>query len=125
MTLPDYTSYAQRLRGIRFQCHIGASLEERAVAQEILVDVDLELSTADLPTRDALDEVLSYDTVACIVVELGKEQHYRLLETYAQRVTAALLARTTARSVRVSVTKKHVPTTHPVDIAAVDVSANR
>ncbi len=118
---PPCSSYTLRLRGVRFQGHIGASLEERAVRQEILVDVDLACDAASLPAHDMLDEVLSYDTIACCVVDVGLAQPYRLLETYVQRVAQRLMQNTRALNVRVAATKKHVPTTHPVDRADVEV----
>lgn len=118
-------SYTQRLRGIRFQGHVGASIEERAVRQEIIVDVDVELPLSTMPCNDALEEVLSYDLIACCVVEEGVAEPYRLLETYVRRVLQRLLASTTALSVRVAATKRHVPTTYPVDAAMVELSASR
>ena len=118
---PNFSSYTLRLRGIRFQGHIGASLEERAVRQEILVDVDVECDATSLPVQDVLEEVLSYETIACCVVDVGVAQPYRLLETYVQRVAQALMQSTPALKVRISATKKHVPTTHPVDRAEVEV----
>lgn len=122
---PSTQSYSLRLRGIRFQGHIGASREERAVAQEILVDVDVHLPVQMLPKLDALEEVLSYDLVACCVVDAGVAQPYRLLETYVDRVATSLLEQTRALSVRVAATKRHVPTTHPVDSAIVEVVRTR
>jgi len=118
--------YTLGLRKVRFQAHIGASRKERAIRQELLVDVDLVLPVSALPRRDRRRDVVDYDAVACAVVEeSAAEGGFALLETYAARVAARLLAQTPARRVRVAVTKAKVPTTHPVEAAVVEVVAVR
>lgn len=117
--------YTLRLRGVRFQGHVGASREERAVPQEIVVDVDLSLPVLSLPKRDRLKEIVSYDTIASSVVEEGQVEAYRLLETYVTRVVARLLDETGAFRIRVAATKKRVPTRYPVASASVELVGTR
>src|SRR4051794_40784578 len=88
---PVVREYTLRLRGIRFQANIGTSREERAVLQEILVDVELTLPTASLPRKDRRQDVVDYDAVATCEVEAGSSQPHRLLETYVTRVVGRLL----------------------------------
>jgi dihydroneopterin aldolase len=117
--------YTLRLSGIRFRAKVGASRSERAIPQELVVDVELTLPVDALPQHDARREVVDYDKVASLVVEEGLAEPYRLLETYAQRLVARLLEQTPALRVRVAATKLRVPTTHSVDRAAVEISAAR
>lgn len=124
-TMPIIQAYTLRLRRISFEAHIGVSLEERGAGQELLVDVDLFFSVDDLPELDALDEAIDYDGAVRKVVEEGTAQSYRLLETYARRVVARLLADLPVSKVRVAVTKKHVPTQYPVAEAIVELIGAR
>jgi dihydroneopterin aldolase len=124
---PDvlFDAYAVRLRAIRFQARFGVTRGERAAPQDVLVDVDLELPVSSLPARDRVEDVISYDQVACIVVEVGTAKPHRLLETYAAEVVKRLLADTPAKTARVAVTKVRVPTTYPVGAAIVELFGRR
>jgi dihydroneopterin aldolase len=117
--------YALRLRQIRFETHIGVSAEERAVGQELVVDVDLTLAAEAIPIRDVLSEAVDYETIVECVVEEGIWGTHQLLETYVRRVITRLLAELPVESVRVAVTKKKVPTRHPVGEAIVELVASR
>jgi 7,8-dihydroneopterin aldolase/epimerase/oxygenase len=122
VTLHEYTL---RLHGVRFRANLGASPSERAIPQEIVVDVELALPVASLPPRDHKREVVDYDAVARVVVEEGLAAPYRLLETYARRLLGRLLEETPALRVRITAQKLRVPTQHSVDRAVVELVATR
>lgn len=117
--------YRLRVHAIRFRAKVGASRTERAMPQELLVDVELELPVSAFPKRDQRREVVDYDGVVRLVVEVGQLEPYRLLETYSERVLERLLAETPASRARVSVTKLRVPSTHSVDRAVVELVGSR
>lgn len=117
--------YTMRLHGIRFRTNVGASRSERAIMQELVVDVDLHLPLSSLPERDDRREVVDYDAVSRIVVAEGTNNTYRVLEVYVQRLVVRLLEQTPAQRVRVAVTKLRVPTLHSVDRAIVEIVAER
>ena len=117
--------YTLRLEGVRFRTNMGASHSERSLPQEIIVDVELTLPVEALPGRDRRRDAIDYDTVATLVVEVGRAEPYRLLETCARRLTERLLAETPALRVKVAVTKRLVPTVHDVDRAVVELVASR
>ncbi len=117
--------YTLRLHGIRFRTHLGASHSERALPQEIVVDVDLTLPVAALPPRDRRQDAVDYDAIATLVVQEGQAERYRLLETYARRLVERLMAETPAVVVRVAAAKARVPTKHDVGRAIVELVARR
>jgi dihydroneopterin aldolase len=117
--------YTLRLQGIRFRTHLGASHSERSLPQEIVVDVELALPPAALPAHDRRQDVVDYDAIVGLVVEEGKAERYRLLETYARRLVERLLSETPALRVRVAATKARVPTAHDVGCAVVELIARR
>jgi len=117
--------YTLRLHAVRFRANLGASHSERALPQEIVVDVELTLPVSAFPKRDVRRDAVDYGTVADMIVEEGGAASYRLLETYAQRLVGRLLRETPALRVRVSATKLRVPTSHSVDRAVVELVADR
>jgi 7,8-dihydroneopterin aldolase/epimerase/oxygenase len=117
--------YTLRLHGVRFRANLGASHSERALPQEIVVDVELILPLTAFPKRDVRRDAVDYGAVAEWVVEEGRAEPYRLLETFAQRLVDRLLRETPALRVRVSATKLRVPTSHSVDRAVVELVAHR
>ncbi len=117
--------YTLRLHGVRFRANLGASHSERALPQEIVVDVELTLPLSAFPKRDVRRDAVDYGAVAAMVVEEGGAASYRLLETYAQRLIERLLRETPALKARVAATKLRVPTSHAVDRAVVELVAER
>jgi dihydroneopterin aldolase len=113
--------YVLRLQAIRFRANLGASSSERAIPQEIVVDVELTLPVSAMPEHDNKRDVVDYNAVANLVVEEGLAKPWRLLETYAARLVEQLLEKTPALRVKISATKLRVPTTHSVDKAIVEL----
>ena len=74
-----------------------------------------------LAKRDTKREVIDYDLVVRLVVEVGLAEPYRLLEIYAQRLLERLLVETPALRVRVAATKLRVPSTYSTDKAIVEL----
>ena len=118
-------AYTLRVDGIRFRANLGASHSERSLPQEIVVDVELTLPLTALPKRDRRPDAVDYDAVAGVVVEQGRAERYRLLETYVQRLIERLMEATPAVRIRVAATKLRMPTVHNVDRAVVEMVAVR
>jgi 7,8-dihydroneopterin aldolase/epimerase/oxygenase len=127
MDYPDLMlrEYTLRLQGVRFRANLGVSHSERALPQEIVVDVELSLPVSAFPKRDVRRDAVDYGAVADIIVEEGRAEPYRLLETFAQRLIDRLMRETPALKARVSTTKLRVPTSHSVDRAVVELVATR
>jgi dihydroneopterin aldolase len=117
--------YVLRLQAIRFRANLGASSSERAIPQEIVVDVELTLPVSAMPAHDNKRDVVDYNAVANLVVDEGLAKPWRLLETYAARLVEQLLEKTPAVRVKISATKLRVPTTHSVDKAIVELVGTR
>ncbi len=117
--------YTLRLEGVRFRTNMGASHSERSLPQEIVVDVELMLPIDALPGHDRRRDAVDYDAVVSLVVEEGRAEPYRLLETYVRRLTERLLAETPAQRVRVAAAKLRVATVQRVDRAVVELVATR
>jgi dihydroneopterin aldolase len=101
---------------------MGVSDAERALPQELVVAVDLELAGALCPSADELEKAADYAEIVRAADELARERPYRLLETFALRVARQLGNRWPgAERVRVAVTKAAVPVLPVTDEATVEV----
>jgi dihydroneopterin aldolase len=115
--------YALRIRGTRVQSHMGVSDSERAVAQELVVAVDVELPGEAYPMADELGRAADYAAVVALADGTARERAYRLLETFAFRVATRLGDHfPLAERVRVAVTKANVPVTPRTDEATAEVT---
>ncbi len=97
------------LRGIQFFGHHGAYEEERRLGQRFLVDVDLVLDLTPGAEADDLGRTVDYGKAHAIVIEIGTQHQFKLLEALALRVANALLERLSVDQVTVRVTKTAPP----------------
>jgi dihydroneopterin aldolase len=97
------------LRGIQFFGHHGAYEEERRLGQRFLADVEMSLSLESAASYDDLGKTVDYGKVHAIVVELGTQHQFKLLETLGVRIARAILERLPVRQVTVRVTKTAPP----------------
>jgi 7,8-dihydroneopterin aldolase/epimerase/oxygenase len=117
--------YSMRLDGIRFRARHGVSDAERHLPQDFVVDLEVVLPIAELPTSDERACVYDYDALASLVVTEGTSTSYKLLETLAQRLLTRILADTPALSANVRVRKFGPPTTASVDTVSIELGGTR
>lgn len=97
------------LHGIQFFGYHGAYEEERRLGQRFLVDVELEVD-ATVPARaDDLALTVDYGKAHDIVLEIGTQHRFKLLETLAVRIATAIVERLRVGRVTVRVTKTSAP----------------
>ncbi len=97
------------LRGIQFFAHHGAYDEERRQGQRFLVDLDLTPQVEAAAVGDDLSRTVDYGKAHAIVMEIGTQHQFRLLETLGVRIANTLLERLPVRQVTVRVTKVQAP----------------
>ena len=94
------------LKDLRVDCVIGIYPHERAAAQTVMLDIELDYDFAAPAASDAIADAVDYDGVAASVTELLQTAKFQLIETMAERAAALLLARVpVATAVRIEVRK--------------------
>ena len=83
--------------GIACRSRIGVTREERAEPQELLVDIEVTLTAEARGTRDELAETVDYAKLAAMAQAVAARDEYRLVETLADRIAAAV-GRETSRA---------------------------
>jgi dihydroneopterin aldolase len=90
---------------------IGVPEEERARAQRLTVSLTLEPERDFRELGDAIENTVDYFAVTEFVKALSMERPRQLIETLADEIAAALLARFPLRTVKVELRKFILPDT--------------
>ena len=94
------------VKGLRVDCVVGVYPHERAAAQTVLLDVDVDYDFARAAASDALADAVDYDRIVSGVTDLLRERRFQLLETMAEDVAAWLFAQVAAATaVRLEIRK--------------------
>lgn len=97
---------------LEFQGHCGVTAKERQVPQPIAVDLELDYPAHALETAAQsgdITQAVDYAKVADRVLEVATGQHFRLVETLAERLVTLLLAEFPVSRVRLWVRKTAPP----------------
>jgi 7,8-dihydroneopterin aldolase/epimerase/oxygenase len=93
------------IRDLRVEALIGIHRRERHVQQTLSIDLDIGLPGTDVFASDKVADTIDYEQVALRIKALAAAQHYRLVETVADRIALLLTADFGAPWVKVSVAK--------------------
>ena len=93
------------VEGVEFLGRHGVTGRERKVGHRCRADVVLELDTRRACLTDNVKFTADYGRLSDIILTLGTQHSFKLLETLAERMAHAILAETRAVSVQVTVRK--------------------
>lgn len=93
------------LNGVECKVKVGVPASERSRRQKILVDVGLETDIRPAAARDDFRRAIDYWAVEKLVRAEAEAGERALVETLAERLAAAVLARTAADAVTIRVHK--------------------
>src|ERR671938_1675870 len=93
------------IRDLRVEALIGIHRRERHVLQTLTIDLDIGLPGEAVFASDRVADTIDYEQVALRIRALAGAQHYRLVETFADRVASLLTADFGAPWAKVSVAK--------------------
>jgi len=96
------------IEGLEVETLIGAYDWERHVRQCLQLDLRLAWDIRAAAHRDELDKALDYAEVAQVIESFAAESGFRLVETFADRLAAHLMARFGIRWIQLRVTKPGV-----------------
>jgi len=93
------------VRDLRVEVLIGIHKRERHVPQTVAIDLDIGLPGEAVFVSDKVADTIDYEQVALKIRELAASGHFRLVETFAERIARLLLEDFRAPWVRVSAAK--------------------
>ena len=92
-------------RDLRIEAQIGIHRRERHVTQTVQIDLDIGVPGSAVFESDKVADTIDYEQVALRIKALAAAQHYRLVETFADRIATLLTGEFGAPWVKVSVAK--------------------
>jgi dihydroneopterin aldolase len=93
------------MRDLRVEASIGIHKRERHVRQTLSIDLDIGLPGTAVFSSDKVADTIDYEQVSLRIRDLAASQHFRLVETVAERVAALLMKDMGAPWCKVSVSK--------------------
>jgi len=111
-----------RLHNMMFYGYHGVSPAEKETGRRFEVDVELHVNTRTASKSDRLTDTVNYKEVYLTVEEILSREHFALLETIAERLADAILARFAVNSATVRVRKKIPPIPGNLDHIEVEIS---
>ena len=93
------------VRDLRVDVLIGIHKRERYVAQTVSIDLDIGIPGTAVFKSDKVADTVDYEQVALKIKALAASGHYRLVETFADRIAKLLLEDFKAPWVRVTASK--------------------
>jgi dihydroneopterin aldolase len=96
---------AIQIRDLRVETLIGIHKRERHVAQTVSIDLEIGLPGTAVFKSDKVADTIDYEQVALRIKALADSGHFRLVETFAERIARLLIDDLGAPWVKVSVAK--------------------
>jgi dihydroneopterin aldolase len=93
------------IRDLRLEALVGIHRRERHVPQTVSIDLEIGVPGSAVFTSDKVADTIDYEQVALKIRALAASGHFRLVETFADRIAALLVNEFRAPWVKVSVAK--------------------
>jgi dihydroneopterin aldolase len=93
------------IRELRVEAVIGIHRRERHVTQTLSIDLEIGLPGEAVFASDKVADTIDYEQVALKIRALAASGHFRLVETFADRIARMLIDEFGAPGVKVSVAK--------------------
>ena len=113
------------VEGIKFHGFHGLTKLERQVGVRLSVDVVLELDLEKSARSDRMADTLDYGLVHKKVIEVGRGQSYKLLETFARKLLDEFLSNFEVARATVRVRKETPVLDGIVDAVGVQMTRER
>jgi 7,8-dihydroneopterin aldolase/epimerase/oxygenase len=93
------------IRDLRVETQIGIHRRERHVLQTVTIDLEIGVPGSAVFASDKVADTIDYEQVALRIRALATSGHFRLVETFADRIAALLMDDFGAPWVKVSAAK--------------------
>ncbi len=109
------------VKGIRFHGHHGVPEAERQVGGHYEIDAILRCSLVDAGRSDALEDTIDYAGVVDLIVDIGTQKSFKLIEALAETIASEVLKRFPVDAIHLTVKKLHPPIEQPITYFAVEI----
>ncbi len=106
------------IRELEVHYHVGVPDSERAKAQRLLIDVEVESDFSEAAASDDLTKTVDYYAVSRRVLRFGEGRSWKLIETLSVDLAEAVVREFGASRVTVEVKKFIIPEARHVSVRA-------
>ncbi|KRO78397.1 MAG: hypothetical protein ABS06_02875, partial [Methylophilales bacterium BACL14 MAG-120910-bin43] len=100
------------LHGLQIKTKIGVPDFERKQYQILHLDVDIQLHKNSSFDIDDIEETLDYAEIERIIVTIGDNHSYKLLESFGEEIISTIKERFTVKTIELKIAKnKIIPST--------------
>ena len=93
------------VRDLRVEVLIGIHKRERLVAQTVSIDLEIGIPGTRVFASDKVADTIDYERVALGISKLAASGHFRLVETFADRIAKLIMGDFKAPWVKVCASK--------------------
>lgn len=93
------------LSNISIKTLIGIHAWEQSVQQKLVIDLTLTTDAATIALTDSIEQAIDYEKVVQEISAFAKNQHFQLVETFADRLANHLLTLFPTENVTLTVHK--------------------
>ncbi len=97
------------IKDIELIGHCGITEEERITGQRLSVDIELSTDISMAASSDRLQDSIDYVEVCNLIVSIGTDGKFNLLETLAERMAQEVLGKYNVSEIVVRLRKPSVP----------------
>ena len=97
--------------------HVGATDEERAKPQRLLITVEMDYDFSPASLSDRLEKTINYFEVAQDLLKYGENRNWKLLEKLTANVADFIMSRFKPEGVTVEIKKFPIPQARYVSVA--------
>lgn len=113
------------LTGVRLDVHLGVPLQERAVPQTVIADIECGCDASAAGLSDDFSQTIDYAAVLDAICLAASRRSFSLVEALAESLAAAVLDQFNVASVRVLIRKPSALAAQNVEWAGVEIHRNR
>jgi dihydroneopterin aldolase len=113
------------VNGIRFHAFHGLTKLERQIGVRHRVDIAMKADIEKAAGSDRIEDTVDYREIHDIVIRVGRQNSFHLIETLAVRMAQEILERFRCDEVRVSVQKETPVLDGMVDSVGVEVTLGK
>ena len=113
------------VNGIRFHAFDGLTKLERQIGVRHRVDIAMKADIEKAAGSDRIEDTVDYREIHDIVIRIGRQNSFHLIETLAVRIAREILERYRCDEVRVSVQKETPVLDGMVDSVGVEVTLGK
>ena len=109
------------LNGVRLDVHLGVPVDERALLQTVVVDVECEYDTRPAGLADDFSQTLDYAAIHEAVRRTAASRPYALVEALAESIASTVLDQFNVAGVRIRLRKPAALAAKGVNWAGVEI----